>query len=161
MEIFIRILDVLAWPSTVLTLAILFRKAIISLFDRASKFTVHIAGQKLSLEERERQIEKKETIEKIENLIEPTVRDRIIKELGKIARSEKFDEQDLTTLLLIKDAKKISKPALESEMQKMNMRAGLGGALTGLQHDELIVGHFEDSDIQLTEKGIELLKTLK
>lgn len=54
----------------------------------------------------------------------------------------------------------MSRSKLEQEMNKLDMRAGLGGALTGLQHVNLIIGHFEESEIRLTAQGKVLLETI-
>ena len=165
MENFIKLVDILVWPITLVVIAFLLRKSISKVIERASKVSVDIGGQKLSIE---RQVEK-EAVEKIEKALDETpntsqeerqnlklnVRKALISVLdGNI------DEQDVAILMSIKVQKEVSRRDLENIMTEYGMRAGLGGALTGLQHDGYISGHFEKQNIVLTDKGEEYLSSL-
>ncbi len=165
MENFIKLVDILVWPITLIIVALLLRKSISKVIENASKVSVDIGGQKLSIE---RQIEK-ETVEKIEKALDEasytsqeekqnltlSVREALISVVdGNI------DEQDICILISIKAQKEVSRKDLEGIMTEYGMRAGLGGALTGLQHDGYINGHFEKQNIKLTTKGEEYLSSL-
>lgn len=156
MDTLTKFTEILVWPATLISIVLIFRRSLVTLFNRASTISFEIAGNKIALE---RRIEK-ETVEKVENAIsrlpETSSKAELMRSVQGALRDvldENVDEQDVCILLAIKTEKEVSRRKLEDIMGEYGMRPGLGGALTGLQHQGYICGWFERQNMRLTEKG--------
>jgi hypothetical protein len=160
----------IAWPVVVIVVVALFRTqirealGILSQFNKASKLSLKIAGQEMSLErEIKQQILKEEVAREAGQLLDTQQAEQVAKRVANAISpliGSYLGEDALVILHVLLDAGgKLSREELKQKCAQAGVRAGVPGMVTRLHFDGFVSR--SETDVTLTAMGERVAGMLK